>query len=110
MESRAGDIDQGGEVKGGRIASIGSWLFRKQKVFHSADCEVAVSIVRMPKSYEGRVEGVAVYVSEYPGGQIDESARKVFESVGEEYEDLCDRLFADDPVFSYGSVEDIAPE
>ena len=51
-----------------------------------------------------------MYVSEHPGGQIDESARRVFESVGEEYEDLCDRLFADDPVFSYGSVEDISPE
>ena len=71
MESRAVETDQGGEVKGGRVA---------------------------------------VYVSEYPGGQIDKSARKVFESVGEEYEDLCDRLFADDPVFSYGSVEDISPE
>lgn len=41
-----------------------------------------------------------------PSEEIAEPTRPVFARVGEEYGDLCDRLFADDPMFSYGTAED----
>lgn len=84
--------------------------------FLSEDREVEISIMRMPPSVDvDSVKGVVVYVADsdwLPGGlipveQIDESTRQVFARVGEEYDELCDRLFADDPVFSYGTGEDV---
>ncbi len=41
-----------------------------------------------------------------PSEGIDEPTRQVFAQVGDEYGELCDRLFGDDPVFSYGTAED----
>ena len=84
-------------------------------LFHSLDREVEFSIMRMPASVDvGSVKRVVVYVSASEGGAegllpcegIDEPTRQVFATVGDEYGDLCDRLFADDPVFSYGTAED----
>ena len=85
-------------------------------LFSSEDREVEISIIRMPASVDvGSVTGLVVYVADrdwVPGGlvpaeRIDESTRQVFARVGKEYDELCDRLFADDPVFSYGTGEDV---
>ena len=38
------------------------------------------------------------------------AAREVLREIGEDYDELCDRLFADDPVFSYGSAEDFVAQ
>lgn len=43
-----------------------------------------------------------------PRDKIDESIRQVFERFSEEYEDLRERLFADDPDFGVDTVEDQA--
>lgn len=45
-----------------------------------------------------------------PVEQINESTRQVFAQVGEEYDEICDRLFAGDPVFSYQTNEDVEPQ
>ena len=87
-------------------------------LFSSEDREVEISIMRMPASVDvDSVKGLVVYVADsdwVPGGQvpverIDESTRQVFARVGKEYDELCDRLFADDPVFSYRSSDDLKP-
>ncbi len=84
-------------------------------LFHSLDSEVEISFTRMPAAFDVEsVKRVVVFVSTskkdaeglVPTEEIDESTRQVFARVGEEYGDLCDRLFADDPVFSYGTAED----
>ena len=95
------------------LATMGSVLRRKRAIYHSADNEVVVAIVRMPEPYVGKVEGVAVVVSEgtsKPVGEIDEETREAFRTIGEGYDELCDRLFADDPVFSYRTAEDRTPQ
>ncbi len=87
-------------------------------LFASEDREMEISITRMPASVDvDSVKGLVVYVSDsdwVPAGQvpaerIDESTRQVFARVGKEYDELCDRLFADDPVFSYRSGDDLKP-
>lgn len=45
-------------------------------------------------------------VRDAPASKLDESIRQVFERASEEYGELCDRLFANDPDFSVdASVE-----
>ena len=74
--------------------------------------------MRVPATVDvDSVKGLVVYFADrdwVPGGlvpaeRIDESTRQVFARVGKEYDDLCDRLFADDPVFSYRSDDDLKP-
>ena len=85
-------------------------------LFHSLDREVEFSILRMPAAFDVEsVKRVVVYVSISEGGAegllpsegIDEPTRQVFAKVGDEYGELCDRLFADDPVFSYGTAAEV---
>ena len=40
---------------------------------------------------------------------VDADVQKVFASLGEEYHELCEQLFADDPEFGLSSSEDLAP-
>ena len=83
-------------------------------MFYSDDREIAISIMSMPEPILEGVRGIVLYVSEgagefdqgLPADWIDESTRKVFAMVGEEYDELCDRLFAGDPAFSYGTTDD----
>lgn len=66
------------------------------------------------RRHREKIDGAAVYAvgSEgdakglVPVERIDESTRQVFAAVAEEYDELCDRLFAGDPVLSYGSDGD----
>ena len=39
--------------------------------------------------------------------ELDESIRQVFERASEEYGELCDRLFADDPDFGVDTAENL---
>ncbi len=41
---------------------------------------------------------------------IDETTRRVFALLDEEYDELCDRLCADDPVFSYQASKQLEPQ
>lgn len=83
-------------------------------LFHSPDREVEISFMRMPAAFHVEdVKRLVVFVSAsegdaeglLPSEGIDEFTRQVFAEVGEEYDELCGRLFADDPVFSYGTAE-----
>ena len=42
-----------------------------------------------------------------PASKLDESIRQVFERASEEYGELCDRLFANDPDFGVDTSEDL---
>ena len=105
--------------RGRRFLPLARWMRRgSAALFHSEGREVEISIRRMPASVDVEsVKGVALYVvpssagSQVPTpvGQIDESARQVFARIGEEYDELCDRLFAGDPVFSYHTDENVEP-
>ena len=107
------------DPKGWRILPLPRWRRRETAMlFSSEDREVEISIMRMPASVDvDSVKGLVVYIADsdwVPGGQvhaerIDESTRQVFAHVSKEYDDLCDRLFADDPVFSYRSGDDLKP-
>ncbi len=41
--------------------------------------------------------------------RLDAEVQQVFASLGEEYHELCERLFADDPEFGLRFSEDLAP-
>lgn len=109
-----------GDLKGRRMVPFWRRIRRDAAVLvRSEDREVEISIKRMPASVDvSSVKAVVVYVDDgsaasgalEPAGEIDESTREVFARVGEEYDELCDRLFADDPVFSYGTNEDAEPQ
>ena len=104
------------DPKGGRVLSFARWMRRDTPlVFRSLDREVEISITKMPASVDvENVTRLVVFVADServagglaPSEVIDEPTRRVFAEVGEEYGELCDRLFADDPVFSYGTAED----
>ena len=42
-----------------------------------------------------------------PASKPDESIRQVFERASEEYGELCDRLFADDPDFGVDAADNL---
>lgn len=105
------------DPKGRRLVLWPRWMRRQSTaLFLSQDREVEFSIRRMPASVDVEsVKGIALYVVSNLAGseglipveQIDESTRQVFAQVGEEYDEICDRLFAGDPVFSYQTNEDV---
>ena len=108
------------DPKGRRLLPLPRWMRRQgAALLRTEDREVEISIRRMPASVDVEsVKGIALYVvsssagSECPAPveQIDESTRQVFAQVGEEYDELCERLFAGDPVFSYRTTEDTEPQ
>ncbi len=84
-------------------------------VLESEDAEVAISIVRMPAHFDvDSVKGVVLCVEASPdeataltpADGIDEATREIFGRFSDEYEELCDRLFAGDPVFGVDAAED----
>lgn len=105
-------------LPGSEFAAFSGWLgWRRREddaIFSSDDHEIAISIKAMPESMIKEVRGIVLVVSEDTGivaqeppmDWVDESSRKVFAMVGEEYDELCDRLFAGDPAFSYGTTDD----
>ena len=111
METRPARIG----TKGRRGLPLPRWMRRDTSIsLLSVDREVEIAILRIPETFDvERVSRLVVFVADdervpegrFPSDSIDESTRRVFAKVGEEYAELCDRLFADDPVFSYGTAE-----
>ncbi len=57
---------------------------------------------RLPLLRTGAMERV-------PQPRLDAEVQQVFASLGEEYHELCERLFADDTEFGLRFSEDLAP-
>ncbi len=97
--------------------STEGWGPKHDISFHTSDMEIAISTMDTPELNSEEAQGTAMLVPDEPDElvasgptrRIDEATREVFRKVGEEYDELCDRLFNDDPAFSYCSAKDIEP-